>query len=89
MSFLKTVQRYIPAESKPLDELSILLESKKLRARLMKSQVLDDLADGVGGIFHCSPWDAEQYPLPQPHRLSWASLENSIKVCRKSTRDNK
>ena len=41
MSFLKTVRRYIPTKSKPL------LESKKLRARLMKSQVLDNLADGV------------------------------------------
>ena len=39
-----------PAKSKPLDELSVLLESKKLRARLMKSQVLDDLADGVAAF---------------------------------------
>lgn len=89
MSFLPTVWGYIPAESKPLDELSVFLESKKLRARLVKSQVLDDLADGMGGIFHCPLWDAEQYPLPQPHRLAWASLEHSIKVCRKRTMDNK
>lgn len=89
MSFLPTVWRYIPAESKPLDELSVFLESKKLRARLVKSQVLDDLADGMGSIFHCPPWDAEQYPLPQPYRLAWASLEHSIKVCRKRTMDNK
>lgn len=60
MSFLPTVWRYIPSESKPLDESSVLWESKKLRARLVKSQVLDDLADGVGGISHCPLRDAEQ-----------------------------
>ena len=60
MSFLPTVWRYIRTEFKPLDKSSALRESKKLRARLVKSQVLDDLADGVGGISHCPSQDAEQ-----------------------------